>query len=97
MLVFNQISVMNIDEKESREIKAVHRRLGYTGVKPDHEKAVRSFKKGWDVLVSFSTGSGKFECPSRFSLTLTEVFLSRDFVCWAFRTSNEDNHCNKLS
>jgi len=97
MQVFNQVSDMNNAVKESCEIKAVHRRLGYTGVKPDHEKAVRSFKKGWDVLVSFSTGSGKFECCSRISLTLTEVFLSRDLVCWAFRTSNEDNHCNKMS
>jgi len=43
-------------------IKAVCRRLGYTGLKPDHKKAVKSFVNGPDVFNSLTTSSGKFEC-----------------------------------
>jgi len=37
-------------------------RLGYAGLKPDHEKAVRSFVDGGDVFENLETDSGKFEC-----------------------------------
>ena len=37
-------------------------KLGYAGLKPGHEKAVRSFVNGGDVFKSFATDSGKFEC-----------------------------------
>lgn len=42
-------------------IKAVFRRLGYAGLKIDHQKAVRSFANSWDVFESFKIGNGKFE------------------------------------
>ena len=40
----------NNGNQESWAIEAVCRRLGYAGLKPDHEKAVRSFGNGRDVL-----------------------------------------------
>jgi len=40
----------NNGDHKSWAIEAVCRRLGYTGLKPDHEKAVRSFRNGQDVL-----------------------------------------------
>ena len=40
----------NNGDWESRAIEAVCRRLGYTGLKPDHENAVRSLGNGRDVL-----------------------------------------------
>ena len=39
---------------------AVCRRLGLAGLKPEHEKAVRSFMNSQDVFESLT--SGKFEC-----------------------------------
>jgi len=49
-------------DQESWAIEAVCRRLGYTGLKLDHEKGVRSFMKVWDVFESLTTGSGEFGC-----------------------------------
>ena len=40
----------NNGDQESWAIEAVYRRLGYAGLKPDHKKAVRSFRNGRDVL-----------------------------------------------
>ena len=40
----------------------LRRRLGYAGLKTDHEKAVGSFVNGRDVFVNLMTNSGKFEC-----------------------------------
>jgi len=41
-------------------IEAICRRLGYTGLKPDHEKAVRSFMNGQDLFESLTTSCGNF-------------------------------------
>ena len=56
---------------------AVCRRLGPAGLKPEHEKVVRSFMNSQDMFESLTTGSGKFECQKDFFLLLTEFFLSR--------------------
>jgi len=72
----------------------VCRRLGYPGLKPDHEKTVRSFGNGWDVP------NGQFECQqdrSRVSLLLKEVFLSRIVVSWRSEPPGKTDLCNEMS
>ena len=39
-------------------------RLGYTAIRPNQHKAVKSFMKGNDVFISLPTGSGKSFCFS---------------------------------
>jgi len=55
-------------------IEAVCRRLGYTGLKPDHEKLVRSFVNSWDVLESLTT-------PTVESLNASEI-APESLCCW---------------
>ena len=45
-----------------RAIEAVCTNLGYAGLTPEQEKAVRSFVSGRDVFLSLPTGSGKSLC-----------------------------------
>ena len=42
------------------------------GLEPDHEKAVRSFASGRDVLESLTTGSGKVEASKIASESVTD-------------------------
>ena len=63
-------------------IKVVCRRLGYAGLKPDHEKAVRSFVNNQDMFVSTIDRQRKVWMPVRLLRSLTDFFL-----CFAFRTS----------
>ena len=64
----------NNGDQESRVIEAVYRRLGYAGLKPGHETAVRSFVNGQDVSESLTTDSGSLNASlricSRVSLSL---------------------------
>ena len=39
-------------------------RLGYTAIRPNQHKAVRSFIEGSNVFISLPTGSGKSFCYS---------------------------------
>ena len=39
-------------------------RLGYTAIRPNQHKAVKSFIEGSDVFISLPTGSGKSFCYS---------------------------------
>ena len=39
-------------------------RLGYTAIRPNQHKAVKSFIEGSDVFISLPTGSGKWFCYS---------------------------------
>ena len=43
-------------------IEAACTKLGYAGLIPEQEKAVRSFVSGRDVFLSLPTGSGKSIC-----------------------------------
>lgn len=55
--ISNIIDGSNGDENAEQ----LSRRLGYTGLKVDHQKGVRSFVNDRDVLESLTTDSRKFE------------------------------------
>jgi len=80
--------------------EAVCRRLGYTSVNLDHEKAVRCSMNGWDAFASFLNQQWKVWTQydySRTFLSLTEVFSFQKLLWFAFRTSKEDSFCNEIS
>ena len=74
----------NNGEQESWAIEAVCRRLGYAGLKPDHEKAVRSFGNSRDVLRACQPWMHSLNASkiAPVSLSLKEVFLSRIVIPW---------------
>ena len=82
----------NNGDQESWVIEAVCKTLGYTGLKPDHKKAVRSFVNSWEVFKSLKTGSERLNASKIAKeklLSPTEVFLSRIFCLWWLKHPKE--------
>ena len=71
----------NNGDQKSWAIEAVCKRPGYAGLKPDHKKAVRSFRMCWELVKNCEwtvlNASKMIQ-----SLSLKEVFLSRVVVSW---------------
>ena len=75
---------------------AVCRRLGYAGLKQDHEKAREQSGR----VEGLSTMNGLFECQedySRVSLSLKEMSLSRIVIPWRSEPPGKTDLCNEMS
>ena len=54
------------------------RQLGYATIRPDQNRAIKSFMEGRDVLISLPTWSGKLLCFSVLPYAL-------DYLYWHYR------------
>ena len=73
----------NNGDQESWAIEAVRRRLGYTGLKPDHKKAIRSFRNGRDVLRACQMWMDRLNASKIAPESIAEKgFLSRIVISW---------------
>jgi len=79
--------------EESWAIKVVCRRLGYADLKPDHEKAVRSFANNQDMFVSTINCQRKVLMPVR----LLQGRWQTSFFALHSEPLEEDNLCNEMS
>ena len=88
----------NNGDQESWAIKAVCRRLHYTGLKPDHEKAIRSFRNGREVLRTCQPWMDRLNANKIAPGSITENGVTfQDCRFLAIRTSREDNLYNEVS
>ena len=90
----------NNGNQENQVIEAVCRRPSYAGLKPDHEKAVRSFVNGRDVFWELDNQQWKVWIWVILLKGLSVAERGFSFLnplSLAIRTSEEGNVCNEMS